>query len=85
MGGIANAGAVVFIVTSAFVTGSISLSTTVYAVILATMMAVMNKMIYVYAADRDRKLFHLVVRDALVMAAGAVVYLILLGIGLIVL
>jgi uncharacterized membrane protein (DUF4010 family) len=85
VGGIANAGAVVFIVTSAFVTGSISLSTTVFAVILAIIMAVMNKMIYVYAADRDRELFRLVVRDSLVMAAGAVVYLVLLGIGLIIL
>ena len=81
-GGIANAGAIVFIASSAFVQGNISLPTTVFAIILATTMAVVNKMIYVYVADRDRNLFQLVSRDSIVMAAGVVVYLILLVIGL---
>ncbi len=82
-GGFASAGAVVFIASSSFVQGGITLSTTVFAVIIATTMSVLNKMIYVYAADRNRKLFDLVTRDSLIMAAGVIVYLILLGIGFI--
>jgi uncharacterized membrane protein (DUF4010 family) len=80
-GGFASAGAIVFIASSAFVAGNIALSTTVFAVILGTTMSVLNKIIYVYVADRNRKLFELVTKDSLIMASGVVIYLILLGIG----
>ncbi|MFW9920048.1 MAG: hypothetical protein ACFFED_10635, partial [Candidatus Thorarchaeota archaeon] len=59
------------------------LITAAYAVIISTMMAVMNKIIFVYQADRDTKLVKVVARDALLMAAVVVIYLILLSAGVI--
>ncbi|MGY5854196.1 MAG: MgtC/SapB family protein [Candidatus Thorarchaeota archaeon] len=80
-GGFASAGAVVFIACTAFVTGGIALSTAVFAVIIATTMSVLNKMIYVYASDREMTLFKMVAKDSFVMACGVVIYLLLLGTG----
>ncbi len=78
IGGLVNAGAIVTTAALAYGAGGISLVTAAYAVIISTMMAVMNKIIFVYQADRDSKLVRVVARDALLMAAGVVIYLLLI-------
>lgn len=83
IGGLVNAGAVVTTAALAFGTGGISLTTAAYAVIISTTMAVMNKMIFVYQADRDTKLVKVVIRDSLLMATGVIIYLVLLATGVI--
>ncbi|UCE11091.1 MAG: MgtC/SapB family protein [Candidatus Thorarchaeota archaeon] len=81
VGGFASAGAVVTIATPLYTSGAISLATAVYAVIIATVTSVMNKIIYVYSLDREMTLFKRVARDAVIMAAGALVYVLVLALG----
>jgi len=81
IGGLINAGAVVTTAALTFTAGGISLSTAVYSVVIATTMAIMNKTLFVYQADREKKLSMLVLRDAMIMAVGVVIYLILLSTG----
>ncbi len=83
IGGLVNAGAVVTTAAIAYNqgAGSISLVTAAYAVIIATTMAVMNKIIFVYQADRDTKLVKVIARDALLMASGVIIYLLLIFTG----
>ncbi len=83
IGGFASAGAVVAVASQAFAAGTVSLSTAVYAVIIATTTSVFNKIVYVAAGDRDSNLLRRVSRDAILMAAGVVLYLILLIVGFI--
>ncbi len=82
-GGFASAGAVVAAVVPLYVSGVISLQTAVFAVIITTTTSVLNKIIYVYVADREGTLARRVVKDSLVMATGVVVYLLLLAFDLI--
>ncbi len=82
-GGFASAGAISFIACSAFVAGNITLSTAVFAITISTTTAVLNKIVYVYASDREMTLLRRVTKDSLIMAAGAVVYLIVLAMGMI--
>ncbi len=81
VGGLVNAGAVVTTATLFFASGSISLDTAVYSVILSTLMALLNKIIFVYQADRDTKLVKLVARDAFIMVASVAIYLLLFATG----
>ncbi|MCK5240217.1 MAG: MgtC/SapB family protein [Candidatus Thorarchaeota archaeon] len=81
IGGLINAGAVVTTAALTFTAGGISLATAVYSVIIATTMALMNKIIFVYQADRETTLARLVLRDGLIMAVGVVIYIILLSSG----
>jgi uncharacterized membrane protein (DUF4010 family) len=83
IGGVINAGAVVTTAALTFTAGGISLSTAVYAVVIATSMAIMNKAIFVYQADRETTLARLVLRDGLIMAVGVIIYIILLSSGFI--
>ncbi len=83
IGGFASAGAVVAVASQAFAAGTVSLSTAVYAVIIATTTSVFNKIVYVAAGDRDSNLLRRVSRDAILMAAGVVLYLIFLIVGVI--
>ncbi|MHA2084798.1 MAG: hypothetical protein ACXABD_13655, partial [Candidatus Thorarchaeota archaeon] len=64
-------------------TGGITLATAVYAVIIATTMAILNKMIFVYVADREASLAKVVGRDSMIMAIGVVIYLVVLFTGII--
>ncbi len=83
-GGMASAGAVVAAVVPAYyVTHTITLATAVYAVTITTVTSVLNKVIYVYFGDREGGLARRVAKDALVMTAGVIVYLLLLVSGLI--
>ncbi len=81
-GGFVSAGAVVAIVAPALATGSITLSTAVYAVIIATTTSVFNKVLYVYTATREEKLLKIVGRDSLLMGISVIVYLLLLFMGI---
>ncbi len=83
IGGLINAGAVVTTAALTFTAGGISLSTAVYSVVIATTMAIFNKTIFVYQADRETKLAKLVFRDGLIMAVGVVIYFILISSGFI--
>ncbi|MBD3408550.1 MAG: DUF4010 domain-containing protein [Candidatus Lokiarchaeota archaeon] len=83
VGGFASAGAVVAVAAIAFSSGTIVLSTAVFAVIIATTMSVLNKIIYVFATDRDPVLAKKVAMDSLTLAAGVVIYLLVLASGLI--
>jgi uncharacterized membrane protein (DUF4010 family) len=83
IGGFASAGAVVSIAALSYGTGAITLATAAYAVIIATTTSVLNKIIYVLLGDYQgpRDLSRMAARDALLMAAGVVIYLFLLQTG----
>ncbi|TXT55742.1 MAG: conserved membrane protein of unknown function [Candidatus Thorarchaeota archaeon] len=83
IGGFASAGAVVAVAALAYTNGTVILATAVFAVIIATTMSVLNKIIYVYAADRDHLLAKKVAMDSLTLATGVLVYILLLASGLI--
>ncbi|MFW9847042.1 MAG: MgtC/SapB family protein [Candidatus Thorarchaeota archaeon] len=83
IGGFASAGAIVAIVGIGFVGGTMTLSTAVYAVIIATTTSVLNKMVYVYTSDRETALLRMVAKDALIMAAGVVIFILMLFFGII--
>jgi uncharacterized membrane protein (DUF4010 family) len=83
LGGIVNAGAIVATAAITYSTGGITLATAVYAVIIATTMAILNKMIFVYVADREASLAKVVGRDSMIMAIGVVIYLVVLFTGII--
>ncbi len=77
-GGFASAGAVVAIAAPAYGAGLITLQTAVIAVILTTTTSVLNKILYVYSADREGTLARRVAKDSLIMAVGVVIYLVLI-------
>ncbi|MFW9768287.1 MAG: MgtC/SapB family protein [Candidatus Thorarchaeota archaeon] len=83
IGGFVSAGAVVASSASLFIAGEVSLSVAANAVILTTIVSVLNKMIYVYFADRETTLLRSVARDSVVVAVAIFLYLILLSLGLI--
>ncbi len=82
IGGFASAGAIVAIVGIGFAGATISLSTAVYAVIIATTTSVLNKMVYVYTSDRETTLLKMVAKDSLMMVAGVVIFILLLFFGI---
>jgi uncharacterized membrane protein (DUF4010 family) len=82
-GGFTSAGAVVTIACSAFIAGNINLTTAVHSIIITTATSVLNKMIYVYASDRELTLLKKVARDSLVVALGIIIYLLLIVSGII--
>ena len=84
IGGFVSAGAVVASTATLFITGEVSLSIAANAVILATTMSVLNKMIYVYLADRETTLLKTVARDSVIVGGLIILYLLLLSLGLIV-
>ncbi len=84
IGGFVSAGAVVASTATLFITGEVSLSIAANAVILATTMSVLNKMIYVYLADRETTLLKRVARDSVIVGGLIILYLLLLSLGLIV-
>ncbi|MHA1943928.1 MAG: MgtC/SapB family protein [Candidatus Thorarchaeota archaeon] len=84
IGGFVSAGAVVASSATLFITGEVSVSIAANAVILATTMSVLNKMIYVYLADRETTLLRTVARDSVIVGGLILFYLLLLSLGLIV-
>ncbi|MFX1483183.1 MAG: DUF4010 domain-containing protein, partial [Promethearchaeota archaeon] len=81
VGGFVSAGAVVASAATLFITGQVSVSIAVYAAILATTVSVLNKMVYVYLADRETKLLKTVARDCIIVAGLILFYLLLLSLG----
>jgi len=53
------------------------------AIIIATIVSVLNKMIYVYLADKETKLLKIVARDSVIIGSILAIYLILFALGLI--
>ncbi|MHA2072423.1 MAG: MgtC/SapB family protein [Candidatus Thorarchaeota archaeon] len=82
IGGFASAGAIVTIVGYGFANATMSLSTAVFAVIIATTTSVLNKMVYVYTRDRETTLLKMVAKDSMIMAAGVVIFILLLLFGI---
>jgi uncharacterized membrane protein (DUF4010 family) len=82
IGGFVSAGAVVASSATLFVTGEITIAVAANAVVLATTMSVLNKMIYVYLADRETALLKKVARDSVIIGAVLLLYLLLLSLGL---
>ena len=82
IGGFVSAGAVVASAATLFFAGDLTLSIAAYAVILATTMSVLNKMFYVYLADRDTKLLKQVARDSVIIGGIFIFYLLMLSLGL---
>ncbi|RDE13789.1 MAG: hypothetical protein C4K47_05585 [Candidatus Thorarchaeota archaeon] len=83
IGGFASAGAVVSIAALSYSTGAITLATAAFAVIIATTTSVFNKIIYVFLGDYQgrRDLSRMAARDALVMGAAVLGFLVLLQLG----
>ncbi len=84
IGGFVSAGAVVAGAATLFVSGQITISIAVPVIIIATIMSVLNKMLYVYIADRETKLLKTVTRDSVIVGVLFTVYLTLLSLGLLV-
>ena len=82
-GGFTSAGAVVTIACSEFINGNIGLGTAVYSVIITTTTSVLNKILYIYASDREMTLLKKVARDSLIVASGIIIYILLLILGII--
>jgi uncharacterized membrane protein (DUF4010 family) len=82
VGGLVSAGAVVAGSAALFFAGSLTISTAFGSVILATTMSVLNKMVYVYLADRETRLVKRVARDSILVAALLVSYLVAIWLGL---
>jgi hypothetical protein len=74
---------VVSIAAVSYSTGTITLATAAYAVIIATTTSVFNKIIYVFIGDYQgpRDLTKMAAKDVVLMGAAIVVYLILLQTG----
>jgi uncharacterized membrane protein (DUF4010 family) len=81
LGGFTSAGAVVTIACSAFIGGDINLLTAVYSIIIATTISILNKILYVYASDRELTLLKKVARDSFIVAIGIIIYVILIFAG----
>jgi uncharacterized membrane protein (DUF4010 family) len=82
IGGFVSAGAVVASVATLFFVGEVSVTVAAYAIIIATTMSVLNKMFYVYLADRATKLLKKVARDSIIIGGIFIFYLLLLSLGL---
>jgi uncharacterized membrane protein (DUF4010 family) len=83
VGGFVSAGAVVAGSASLFVGGSLSLGAAFGSILLATATSALNKMIYVYVADRETALLKRVARDSVFLAVALAAYFIAFVMGLI--
>lgn len=84
IGGFVSAGAVVASAATLYFTGQITVAIAAYAILLATTMSVLNKMFYVYLADRETKLLKKVTRDSIIIGGVLIAYLVILSLGLLV-
>jgi uncharacterized membrane protein (DUF4010 family) len=76
-GGLVSAGAVVASSATLFMANPALYPQAAMAIIIATIVSVLNKMIYVYLADRETRLLKIVARDSLIIASFIVLYLML--------
>jgi uncharacterized membrane protein (DUF4010 family) len=83
IGGFVSAGAVVASSAAVFVLDPSLYTEVGIAIIITTIMSVLNKMIYVYFADRETRLLKIVARDSLIMGSIITLYLVLFAIGIV--
>lgn len=81
IGGFVSAGAIVASSAAVFIINPALYQDVVIAIIIATVISVLNKIVYVYLADRETKLLKLVSRDSLIIAAFIILYLIFFILG----
>jgi uncharacterized membrane protein (DUF4010 family) len=81
IGGFVSAGAVVASSAAVYAINPLLYPEIGAAIIIATIMSVLNKMIYVYLADRETKLLKIVARDSLIIGSIIMLYLVLFALG----
>jgi uncharacterized membrane protein (DUF4010 family) len=82
IGGLVSAGAVVASSAAVFMLNPALYPEAAIAIIIATIISVLNKMIYVYLGDRQIKLLKIVARDSIIIASFLLLYLVLFVLGL---
>jgi uncharacterized membrane protein (DUF4010 family) len=80
-GGLVSAGAVVASSATLFIANPTLYPQASMAIIIATIVSVLNKMIYVYLADRETRLLKIVARDSVITASFIILYLLLFTLG----
>jgi uncharacterized membrane protein (DUF4010 family) len=80
-GGLVSAGAVVASSATLFIANPSLYPQASMAIIIATIVSVLNKMIYVYLADRETRLLKIVARDSVITASFIILYLLLFTLG----
>jgi uncharacterized membrane protein (DUF4010 family) len=83
IGGFVSAGAVVASSAAVFILDPTLYTQAGMAIIITTVISVMNKMIYVYLADRETKLLKIVARDTLIIGSIIALYLVLFSLGIV--
>ena len=84
IGGFVSAGAIVASSAAVFIINPALYQEAAMAIIITTIVSVLNKVIYVYLADReDSKLLKIVIRDTIVIASIIFLYLVLFLLGFI--
>ena len=83
LGGFVSAGAVVASSAAVYMIDPTLYPEAGMAIIIATIISVLNKMIYVYIADRETRLLKIVARDSLIIGSIITLYLVLFVLGLI--
>ncbi len=81
IGGLVSAGAVVASSATVFMLNPALYPDAAMAIIIATIISVLNKMIYVYLGDRETKLVKIVARDSVIIASFILLYLALFILG----
>ncbi len=81
IGGFVSAGAVVASSATVFILDPTLYPEVGMAIIIATIISVLNKMIYVYLADRETKLLKIVARDSVIIGSFIALYLALFALG----
>lgn len=81
IGGFVSAGAVVASAATVYIVNPALYPEVGMAIIIATIISVLNKMIYVYLADRETKLLKIVARDSLIIGSIIALYLVLFALG----
>jgi uncharacterized membrane protein (DUF4010 family) len=81
IGGFVSAGAVVASSAAVFILDQTLYPEVGMAIIIATIISVLNKMIYVYLADRETKLLKIVARDSVIIGSFIALYLVLFALG----
>jgi len=83
IGGFVSAGAVVAGSAAVFILDPTLYPEVGMAIIIATIISVLNKMIYVYLADRETKLLKIVARDSIIIGSFITLYLVLFAMGIV--
>jgi len=81
IGGLVSAGAVVASSATVFMLNPALYPDAAMAIIIATIISVLNKIIYVYLGDRQTKLVKIVARDSVIIASFILLYLTLFILG----